>query len=1207
MLKALELSGFKSFADKTRFEFPDGITVIVGPNGSGKSNVVDAMKWVLGAQSAKSLRGEEMADVIFKGGGGGRRPSSTAEATIVFDNDDHQLSVDTPEVHVSRRVFRSGEGEYLVNGQPCRLKDIKDLFRGTGAGAQAYSLIEQGKVDALLAASPRDRRIIFEEAAGISRFKAKKVEATRRLERVEQNLLRLSDIVDEVDGRLKSLRSQAVKARRYREFNDRLQQLRTNVGFADWRQLSAELQQLQAELEQLREQTSSVTGETDAAEKSLRNIEREVESRDRAIRICEARIPRNREYIAGCESTIDHELRRMYELEDEATLQRSKLVAMNTRAFDLESDLRQTTAAVAEVESVCTALRVDLQEHEELHRHAESELAELKTSSEERRQEQTDLLRASADLGTVISGAESDLAAATKTEIKCRQQLADLEPSIQGQQDALTQLLQAEKELIQKASVHSSALKTVQGELGNRRRQHAEVQLALGELQRRHTAAHERATVLEELERRSEGLSSGVKEVLARAKQEHDGPYATVRGLVADLLQVTVETAPMIEAALAEKAQYVVVEGEVILSHLHEHGVRFSGRVGFIRLDNPVEGIVDRRDLSAQPGVIGRADLYVETRDENNYLVERLLGRTWFVEDLSAAISLSRSAARGLQLVTKSGEVVGPDGTLVVGPRHGASGIISRRSQLRDLRHQLKELETEIRDYNRSVSDLENEMSRLSEQATQHSEQHRRATTAVADHTARALAVKERIRQFKAQQSAAETELGTADGQRGRAQEELERARAGLQDVESNLAAVQQRLENNRLREGQLEQSRQTHAGHVTFAQVELARREQRLETLLAKMTQFQSDHQERQSAIDDITGQLQASQSRHQQSLQTVLANTSRLATQYLDKDTLAAETAVHVESREQLNRDRNEHSEKIHELRARLGQLADRQHKAELEAGQTRHQRETLVERLRDDYGIEISAVEDASSDEEQRQREEVESEISDLRRKINNIGAVNMDALEELDQLEFRHSSLAGQFADLTAAKQSLERIIQKINGDSRRVFAETLECIRGNFKVLFRKVFGGGQADIMLEDGEDILESGIEIVATPPGKHSLGLSLLSGGERALTAVTLLLAIFQYRPSPFCVLDEVDGPLDEANIERFIGVLHEFLDWTKFVIVTHSKKTMTAATTLYGITMQESGVSKRVSVRFDDVNDDGSISRQVVGYPETGEAAA
>ena len=374
-----------------------------------------------------------------------------------------------------------------------------------------------------------------------------------------------------------------------------------------------------------------------------------------------------------------------------------------------------------------------------------------------------------------------------------------------------------------------------------------------------------------------------------------------------------------------------------------------------------------------------------------------------------------------------------------------------------------------------------------------------------------------------------------------------------------------------------------------------LAKSEQSLESHRAALAQYERERADRDRTLRELRDQIAADQRRHLNANRHILAATADLAAIYLDKEVVVTEVSRFTDQRQHLAQQRGDMARQAQHLRQQVRNLEQKLHQTELEADRVRHERTNLEVRLREEYEIEISQQLDLPSDKDVQQRAEIDNEILELRRKINNIGAVNMHALSELEDLQSRHHSLGEQHDDLQAAKESLERIVRKINADSRRLFTETLDAIRSNFQSLFRKTFGGGRADIVLEDGVDILESGIDIVATPPGKNSLGLSLLSGGERALTAVTLLLAIFQYRPSPFCVLDEVDGPLDEANIERFTGVLKEFLNWTKFVVVTHSKKTMTSATTLYGVTMQESGVSKRVSVRFDDVAEDGSISQQ------------
>lgn len=1199
MLKALELVGFKSFADKTRFEFPRGITVIVGPNGSGKSNIVDAIKWALGEQSAKSLRGQEMADVIFKGSGSGtRRPMNTAEATLVFENTGDMFTVDTPEVHVTRRVYRSGEGEYLINGQPSRLRDIRDLFRGTGAGTEAYSLIEQGKVDVLLSASPLDRRAIFEEAAGISRFKAKKIEAGRRLERVEQNLLRLADIVDEVESRLRNVRSQASKARRYKEYSERLQNLRTQVGLSDWMRLSEKLQQANAEITALGEKAAEAGSQVETVEAEALSVETEIGQLSETVREFEARIARNRERIATCESSIEHERQRAGELEEEAARYRGQVAAMNTRAGGLLTQVLETSRAVNQAEADHGDVTERLTENERILGELEEKHNRLRSHGEQLRSLQMKLLLAEANLGKQTSGSESKIAAAGSAVERCRRRLAELEPACRFHSVELRDLRSAETKHFRQVELHVGELDASQKELTSCRRQYKSRQQKLIELQAKHAATGERAAVLEELEKRLEGLGSCVKQVLARARRSALGPYSHIRGLVADVLHAEVDTAPLIEAALGQRADYVVVEGNELFDLVQQEPLEGSGQVGFIRLDRHSPASRGQRiKLDGKPGVIGRADRFLTADEHFASLVLHLLGHTWLVEKLSDAVEYSRAYPGQLRFVSRSGEVLEEDGTLIVGSRDQTSGLISRRSELRDLRQQIVELDQAISTDQREVSRLDEAIGQLDQQVRRRTEEHRQAAAALADHRVRAEAAQERFEQLDKQRLVVLADLGAAEGQHDSTKKVLIKSRQQLDQTQGQLADVNDRMQAGTDQLERLDANRQDYLRQTTTAKVDLAKSEQRLESLRVRMAQFHEDQQERNRAIEETRNQLAQSTLRRQQSDRNVLQTSSEVAQLYLRKESVVAETGKQVARRVDLGEKRSMLSAESQQLRQKLRKYEDALHRMELEAGEVRHQRTTLTDRLREDYGIELAQLNQEPTEEEQRQRSEVEEEISTLRRKIGNIGAVNMEALAELNQLTERYDSLSAQFTDLKAAKNSLEKIIRSINADSRRLFSETLEAIRSNFRALFRKVFGGGEADIVLEEGADILESGIEVVATPPGKHSLGLSLLSGGERALTAVTLLLAVFQYRPSPFCVLDEVDGPLDEANIARFIGVLKEFLNSTKFVIVTHSKKTMTAATTLYGVTMQESGVSKRVSVQFDDVSEDGHIRRDVL----------
>jgi chromosome segregation protein len=1193
MLKALELIGFKSFADRTRFEFPRGITVVVGPNGSGKSNVVDAIKWVLGEQSVKSLRGKEMVDVIFNGSSA-RRALNSAETTLTFDNSDRRLAIDTPDVHVTRRVYRSGEAEYLINRQPCRLRDIRDLFAGTGIATEAYSIIEQGKVDVMLQASAKDRRMIFEEAAGISRFKAKKIEALRRLERVDQNLLRLKDIVDEVESRLKSVRAQANKARRYKEYADRLQQLRTHVGFADWRGLSERLAKIEGEIQELRTEKTSETESAEGSEKQAAELEGQRATIDQDIRTAENELAEARQRTAGIDATLEQERARIHDLDELAAGHRKQIQALSNRAADLGELWRSTQAEVEAAEAAHRQAAGVLADHERALTALTTQLDQIRTENEERRQSHLEQLRTSAALANEISTLEARLSRTDENRQRCEKRREELASAQEAGKREVDLLSQRQQELADRVAGCGEEWSAIRDNLAQARRQLAERQKELAGWRERASGATERAAVLEELERRREGVAPGAQEVLRFANENREGPFQQVRGLLADLVRVSIDTAPMIEAALGEKAQFVVVApGSRLLDYLAAHGKRLSGRVGFLPMDvsGPTAPAVD---LASEIGVIGRADRFVEASHELAALVHHLLGIVWMVESLRHALALADGPGRGLTFVTLACDVMTADRTVIVGQRQAVAGLISRRSELAALRAQITDLQQKIGESARVVEALEQQVAEQERLASEAADAHHAASEALAEGRLRANAATSRSQQLAEQHAALESELRGAAEQCRSIVETVAGARTRLDQIQSVLAQSEARMSDNARRMEELDQARGKRTRDCLSAQVGLARTQQQLEHLRGQLSRYEQDRQERERTIAEANAQLAECLSRSEQADERILAGEMELAELFLTQERVTSLCKEMIEQRDRLETQRSGALQAAQANRVRIHKLEENLHEQELVATQVRHERTTLESRLREDYGIELSELTHEPTEADQHQRETIEAEIADLRRKLTNIGGVNLDALAEVEELETRFASLSTQHQDLSAAKDSLEKIIHKINADSRRLFSETLQTVRGHFQQLFRKLFGGGQADIVLDEDVDVLESGIEIVARPPGKEPRNISLLSGGEKTLTCVALLLAIFRSRPSPFCVLDEVDAALDEANIERFINVLHEFLQWTQFVVVTHSKKTMAFANTLYGVTMQESGVSKRVSVRFDDVSEDGEISR-------------
>lgn len=1198
MLKALELHGFKSFADKTRLEFPQGITVVVGPNGSGKSNIVDAIKWVLGEQSAKSLRGKEMADVIFKGSAAhGRKPMNAAEATIVFDNAEGTLPIDAPEVHVTRRVFRSGEGEYLINRHPCRLRDVKDLCRGTGIGTDAYSIIEQGKVDTLLQASPRDRRAVFEEAAGISRFKAKKLETQRRLDRVDQNLVRLSDIVEEVGSRYRSIKAQAGKAQKYREYTERLKLLRTVVGMQDWNSLSTRVEQYSSELESLRQEQAEAQQIIVQAEEGLESAEAKLFELQSLLSQKEEQHAKVAQRLATIHSASGMQFRVLEDLEQEAKSQAFNLARNIASLRTLTADLAAAKQQLSKAMTQRDVVSADLESVEAATEEVQTEIEAKREQGEANRQKHLEMLRNVSTLDNALGAVKARIESDRNQLTAIEQAIERDEARLEEHRSELGQLTEDEGGLVEHLSTAQADVTDAKGALRIQEQEAADIQADLDALSRRKAVAAERASVLDELERTSEGVNSGVKEILSRARVERLPLFQSVIGLVADVVRVDVEYARMIEISLADAAQLVLLETGDLLQQVLEREVIFPGRVGLLDIESLPKSQNEEPDgLRDEPGVLGNALDFVEAEEEFLPVAAFLLGDIWFVDNARSAIELKKKYSERLRFVTRDGELLEADGRVYAGPTTNVGGIISRRSELRALRNEVTKLEQAFEKKEAVLAEVQQSIAEQKQALEDLLGQQQEASSVLTEHRL----VKQRLESRIAD---ADTELKKRLEQRETIDARIESDEKQLKEQEVELSATREAIaqlevESDNLTQtlGELEASLSDSRGQITGLKVELARAEQQVESHEASSQRLQENLNERSAAITDVRQSIAQNSTKIQNQQLEILRGTSEYASAMLklaeSNDALATDRA----SRKHLEKAKSENTSKLVEARQKQRTVDDQLHRKELSFTDLRHERSTLERRLRDDYAIEISEVEiDLETVELPGDRAAVDEEIADLRRKISNIGSVNMQALQELDEFQTRFEQLDGQLKDLTEAKESLEKIINKINVDSRRLFEETLETVRSNFQVMFRRVFGGGSADIIIEEGVDILEAGIDVIATPPGKSSLNISLLSGGERALTAVTLLLAIFQFRPSPFCILDEVDGPLDEANIGRFVDVLNGFLDWTRFVIVSHSKATMSAATTLHGVTMQESGISKRVSVRFDDVNEtgDGDIS--------------
>jgi chromosome segregation protein len=1194
MLKALELVGFKSFADKTRFDFPEGITVVVGPNGSGKSNIVDAIKWVLGAQSAKSLRGADMADVIFKGSAaGGRKAANSAEATLVFDNEKGLLPVDATEVHVTRRVYRSGESEYLINRNPCRLKDVKDLFRGTGVGVDAYSLIEQGKVDRMLQASPKDRRVIFEEAAGISRFKAKRVEAQRRLDRVDQNLVRLKDIVEEVRVRYETLQNQAEKARRYREMVQKLSLMRTQIGLAEQAELQARRDEVSAQSAKLSGQLAQFQADVAQAQSEAQQVELLLQELAAQAQSEQERQSNIRQEIVVLESQQEGFRSRGIELDSESQLLQTRLQALRRRAELTADEVAQRQDALTELDEEHKGATKLLQSiHDELHR-LEAEIVEQRAVVESRRIEHVGFLRQAMEFASQSESSKKRTAQLEKTLAARNSQIAQVDEQLEAIEKELNDIAAKQERLQSKATEAHEIWATHQAELESLRQSYSQRQSESVSLQGKLEGTRERLTLLEQLEQQQEGVGRGARQVIELAKQSNEAPWTSVRGLVADLIEIDMHLAPLVDVALGNAAETVVLADGQLVQLLRDGNLQIDGRISLLRMDRLTgRKTGEKIQLDGLRGVIGRADRMVKFQPDFEPLIRFLLGTTWLVDTLSTALDLSHFRGAGLRFVTASCERIDADGTLTLGSLQSALGIVARRSEMQTAREEIKHFELTIRQHAKETLRLQEAIEQLASKVKELDEESRRSAKVV-------LAFSVQVDASNSRQQELATMRHGIFAEQHEMTTELEALQSASEHCDqqsihfSTLAG-----EANKILEAAIDQAhhresdRKKLSEQATAQRVEQAKIEQRIESLRTALEQLARDHDERHTAVADARQQLAGIAKKRESMQLATLEATSQLASLYLDLETVSETLRMRASEASRVRLDRQAIQKRVDSLQRQCDKCRDRFAQVDSELKLVETNIVQLRQRMSEDYQIDLQDPQLLESTPPLENRAEAETLVARLKADITQVGDVNMEALRELDELQSRYETLRGHYQDLTESRDAILKIIAKINQDSRRVFLETLEAIRQNFQLLYRKSFGGGTADIILEEGEDVLECGVEIVATPPGKTALSNSLLSGGEKALTAVALIMAIFQFRPSPFCVLDEVDAPFDEANIGRFVTVLKEFLHWTKFIVVTHSKKTMTAANTLYGVTMQESGVSKQVAVRFEDVGDDGEI---------------
>ena len=1215
-LQSIELLGFKSFADKTIFNFHEGITAIVGPNGCGKSNVLDAVRWVLGEQSAKSLRGDEMADVIFNGSET-RTPIGFSEVSVTFTDCAQELAVDWNDVRVTRRVYRDGNSEYFLNKTPCRLRDIQNLFADTGIARAAYSMMEQGKIDMILSSRPEDRRAVFEEAAGITKYKMQKREALRKLEATEANLLRIGDVIKEVKRQIGSLQRQAGKARRYQALHADLRVLDTQYSRKQLDSLEAELDNCHAEIARLGESEQASRAKIDSRENQLTEQRRALEEIDAHIADGRSGLQRLQSQIGTHHNRIQFNRQRAEELTELIERSGKDIAAAEAKRVQQDKELEDANALIEKTRQLLQAKEAELAKLTNLisklrcERNAyDSKLIALQSSgskSEKRNAELEDEIS-----GLVI---RRDATAETRRDLDAAISKAR---STQGKVQKELATMRAAAETGQKNINRLKTKSQASEETLRERKQHlAGTEKSLTEIERALAEKESRLEILHQLNEEGEGLAKGSQSVL-KGLDNPSRIQPAVAGALVSNLDVDPEFISAIEAALGRNLQAIVLKDARLAPEII--AILKEKKIGQAALVLPGLSNSSPETHAALPKeALAWAREKVKAPDSVAPLVARLLQNVAIFSDLDAALSFKKHG-NDCAAATLAGEFISAEGVVFGGSRDASTdSLLERKARMSVLSAEYAEVRSR-RDAMLARRDDANAI--LEKAASEFEEARRQYESADRERSIcenrilflerEAQESERKIDQLRSEQTVLAQQIQTAGERIAKLEEELASERAAFETQQNHQLELQGARQNAAKREEETTEQ-------LNELRLALATERERYENLVAQRQPMTA----REAELAETIAARQADIANFEKRL-AAQSQESKIAEAAIEKEKaecaeLEATVVALTDQRAEHVRAMNEMESKLRAIRNSLNELHDLRSKQQVRETQLQMQADNLDEHISRRYQVNLREVvsdqtafhktlraqikrrqggsgvssADANNGGEAGLKSEVidvnleqidvQKLIRDLTTQLDNMGPVNLDAVHEYEELEDRYKFLEGQNNDLTNSRRELLDVIAQINSTTRKLFGETFAQVRRNFREMFGELFGGGRADLSLLDESDPLNCGIQISAKPPGKQLQSVSLLSGGERAMTAVALLFAIYMVRPSPFCILDEVDAPLDEGNINRFIRVLERFVKQSQFIIMTHNKRTIAKADVLYGVTMEERGVSKLVGMKL------------------------
>ena len=1178
-LEKIVLNGFKSFADKTEFVFDESITAIVGPNGCGKSNVVDAVKWVLGEQSKKSLRSSQMTDVIFSGSSS-RKPSGMSDVSMFFSGVGGEDNGE--QLQITRRLYRNGDSSYLINNKSARLKDIRELFMDTGIGVSAYSIIEQGQIAQLLTASKTERRLIFEEAAGISKYKSHKKDASRKLEKTEQRMLRVADIFNELQKQLRSVRLQAGKAKNYVEYKERLDRLRMSYSLAEFDSLTKRGKDKAAQLSGLNDRFSRVVAEIAKKDTESSTLREAIISQETLINENDRKLISVKGKIEQNYDRIEYLKKRSEELKQRKTTAADRIHFLEQQKAKLEGEIAGCEYRLSENEKISKEKGEQLSELQDMLHSMSMEAADISAQLEEEKASVLETVRKTAQFKNEIesiAGYRNNLVEQFDRAKQKAQSIEKQLSTVSADKESYTGKLQT---LTERLTHLQEAMDTKSSMMEQLSEELVEKSAIISSLKQDKSGIERELKVLVEMENKHEGVGKAVKEVLS-LKDSPESNLDSVECLLADIVETDIKYAMALEAALEDKADWLIVnDAEKFITQCESCSEK--GRINALSLDrlkNPSE-----KDMSDNQGVLCRLSDVIKTADKYKPLIKSLLANTFVAKSLNDALAISKTLNSEYSFISLQGEVVSAGYIIKIGSSGTGGALISRKSRMTELQGELDTINSQIETLQLQMDNTAVQNDELAAQSKELRDTIYEANTEKVDAQTKLQMVSQSIDNLQKDLPAAKQEAQSAEAQIDASYERQKQLRAQLNEIEDVGSRRTEKIEElqNILSEKKALQEELN--SQLTELRIAIGQTTVRRNAITQEINSLKAQIERAKIALQSSLSDLDAGDEQDSQTTRNILNIEATISELYAEKEDCQLKSSYMRKETSSLVEQQQQAEDALRQSRHEQSELEKQIHALDLEVNEIRIKTEDLTQRVAEELELDIQAEYQNYESVEDTDWEQVRREINDLKGKIARLGNVNVDAIDELQELENREKFLSEQIEDLNKSKARLEQLINKINKESREMFRITFEQVRENFKEIFRKLFGGGKADVMLdvEECEDILECGIEIIAQPPGKGAKSISLLSGGEKTMTAIALQFAIFKCKPSPFCFLDEVDAALDEANNERFNLIVKEFEKYSQFIIITHAKRTMSIADKLFGVTMQQQGVSKRITVKFD-----------------------